>query len=341
MKECGSEISVNEFHRIDSFFSKPSSISAQNDPPVFFYIGLHKSGSTWLKERFIQPANGNGLIFCNDHARSHKAFILPDIGNFDVAEARQQYADQIEAAKRSRSPLVVRDEALGALPYGQRFSREVVAMRIKAAFPHSKIIVSIREQRSLILSLYGHYVRGGGTLRLVNFVNRQASEFHPTFIRFEDYDFNRLLLFYESLFGIGNVLLLPLEWSKSNVPDVSAKLSEFIGAPIPESDESSAQKPANPGWNWAATEAGRIANRYYPKEGESARRPGAFKRKFAPNSIAYQVNRLTGGSKSGKGFSKAKDIIRDAIGDYYAESNTLVGKRIGIDLASLGYDCRS
>lgn len=306
--------------------------------PLTFHLGLHKTGSTWLFKRLIAPHDGKTLRSINAQNEAHAAFIKPAIGYYTPGHAHAALAPVVRAAQDGGLPIVIRNEALAGQPTGGRVPRELLALRIRRAFPRAKVILTIREQKSLILSMYGQYVRAGNSSSLQAFLDRAEGKPFPAVLRWETYDYAAMYQLYSSVFGAANVCILPMEASVRDVEASAAQLGAFIGADIPVDDATAAVTPANSTWSWRALNLARHLNKLIPQDSRGLRTPGKLGVKLAPASMGARMNRLEQklGTASNRGPIKA--TVARAVGDYYAASNTRFAAASGIDVGALGYD---
>ncbi|MDF2232646.1 sulfotransferase [Albimonas sp. CAU 1670] len=204
---------------------------AQAEPLI--HVGPHKTATTWLQDVVLGPKDGEELVYCFDFPATHEAFLRPAWGDFDPRRARARLSPWLERSEETGLPLIVTDETLSGYPFHHRFDREVAALRMAEAFPRARILVTIREQKAVIDSMYGQYLRYGYSSPIEEFVDPgdDKGALRPILER-AYYDYDRLLDLYEGLFGAGRVLMLPMEWMTRNPTEAMARLSAFIGAEI-------------------------------------------------------------------------------------------------------------
>jgi hypothetical protein len=308
-----------------------------DDPPILVHVGLHKTGTTWLQANGFRPNAGRALEYCETRRHLGGEFVIRPDNAFDPLAVRAGLAEPLDRARARGVPLVLQDEMLAALPFHQRFVREGVSARIARVFPRAKILVTIREQISVILSSWGHYIRGGHTAALRDFVALpRGGRPHEDALRWPlldraHFDYDATLSHYEARFGTGNVLLAPMEWMTRTPAALQARLSDFLGIEWPAFGSGAGERVVNPAVSMLAYRAMREANRFYP-DGWKGRR-----RRFPPSDLGYWVNRATPASLERRMKARAREIVAAEIGDYYDASNARVAERIGLDLGALGY----
>lgn len=305
------------------------------DPTVLFHIGLHKTGTTWLQNQVFSPQDGRRFVYSEDREliRGNLSVINPQF--FDPETAKLDYVPLIQRAADKGIPLILSDELLGGLPFHHAFTRVIAAQNIKSVFPNAKILVTIREQAKIIYSSYGHYIRGGYSARFEDFLAQPTGEMAKLFnpiLNLDHFDYHQLLLFYERLFGAGNVMVAPMEWMLKNQSDLTDRLSEFIGSPVDPVPQEASSRKINPAWSGPALNAARRVNRLSAQDARWTRAP-----RIKGNAVAWWVDRFTPASVAEKAKARSLDKIRQSVGARYTQSNQDLSARIGIDLGAFGY----
>lgn len=304
-------------------------------PPLLIHIGLHKTGSTWLQKRVFAAKHGHEIAYCGDVKLIHAQFILPDSDEFDPEAPRRTFAPLLETAAQAGQLAVISDEALGGRPFHAKFMRETHAARIAAVFPNAKILITIREQRRIIYSIYGQYLRFGYTSSLEDFLAPapEGSFLHPVLDR-GFYDYARLIRAYERHFPADNILVVPMEWMVADPDGFLRFLSERTGVTLSPVGARQAARIDNPALSDLAYAVLRQANRLVAQD---ARGLVGHVTRFNPNAIAFWVDRMTPAGLRRSMHAARMALIDRTIGDTYAASNRVVSDRIGHDLAAYGY----
>ena len=296
---------------------------------VLLHPGLHKTGTSWLQRMLLAPHRGAPFLALADPLDAITAFVLPGEGSFDPAAARRALAPLARAARASGQIPVISAEDLGGVPFQDRFTRGVVARRLVRAFPQAKVLLTIREQDAVILSMYGQYVRYGHSASLEEFVTRVPPE--TGFVGVLDYayyEYDRLADLYQGLFA--EVTLVPYETIFADTQAFYDRLASLFGRTAPPLPGGASR--VNPAASRPARAAARLVNRFHEPELRAVRRP-----RPNPNAVAYQVDRLVPKRWRRAGAAKDRALVRAHVGDAYAASNARLAKRLGLDLAALGY----
>lgn len=302
--------------------------------PLVLHVGLHKTGTTWLQESLYRPHSGTAFEYSEDRALLRGNFLVTPDAAFSPAVARAEFDEMFARAEARGCPVVLNDELLAALPFRSSFVRAGVTDRLAATFPNAKILLTIREQVSIIASSYGHYLRGGNTASLAEFLFRPKDEearlWQPV-MSMDHFDYDHLLSSYEARFGQGNVLIAPMEWMIANPEGLREKLSHLTGTEWPKIEPDATRKVVNPASSYLAYAVMRQLNRFYSEAAV------ALHGSTLPYKAAYWVDRITPASHQKRAKDRNVQLIRDSVGDYYRASNRRLGERTGIDLAAFGY----
>jgi len=182
-------------------------------PSPIIHVGYHKTGSTWFQKRLYATVTSHRYV---PRREVQEVFLMPSALAFDPARARARLAP--EAPDR---PVLLCEEELSGNPHsaGMRGSlSKDVAERLHATLPEALVVIFIRNQVDMAATLYGHYVREGGTHgprrylcpeRWRNDVRRHPFKYPLFSLDFLDY--RGLIGHYRALFGHDRVLVFAFE----------------------------------------------------------------------------------------------------------------------------------
>lgn len=202
----------------------------QAEARVVIHIGWHKSASTFLQEGFFREVGANYqplAAFPPGFSRPAGADGLIDLveaqSGFDAEKLRQLLAPP---AGSPSSLTIISHEEISGHPHGYALIDPFTSARnLAAAFPDAKIVAITRNQFDYILSLYCYRVavRGHESRSLARFV---SEELEAGLLNHLQYD--RLIREYIRLFGLDNLLVLPMEMLRTNPQRFFDSLSAFI-----------------------------------------------------------------------------------------------------------------
>lgn len=306
---------------------------------VLLHIGFHKTATTWLQKSLFPrtdlgfsepwgPRGGDGIDY----------FLARDADDFSETQARAFYAPEIAACKDNGAVPVISNEALSGQPNRARYYLPEMASRLVAVFPEARVLVGIREQTQLALSLYKQYLRIGGVHGLDRYLGtvKARAGFGPVF-RLRHLDFFRAYSIYAELFGAHRVLIAPLEALRHDPRVFASRILTFSGlAELPTHIRVDPQ-PRNVALGAAALATRRFASRLQLDDPLGLRRSRS---RALLDSSSRVIDRLIPQTVDRRVEARWMRTITRFIGDYFAESNGMLAQATGLDLSELGYPCR-
>jgi hypothetical protein len=195
----------------------------------------------------------------------------------------------------------------------------------------------VREQTSMLISLYKVYVRMGGVASFEQYINPPPhSAARAPLFRFDYLEYHRLVGYYQGLFGAENVLVLPYELLERRPRAFVRSIGEFVEAPAARAK----LKQVNTSPSALTLSIKRHANKWLVR---SPLNVAPVLPIHLPNE---PLKRLT--SRADRKLPEALRIAGDRrwrrlaehhVGDRYAESNTLTTKLTNLELRTFGYAC--
>jgi hypothetical protein len=307
---------------------------------VYIHIGLHKTATTHLQKK-IFPGITNLTLLSRPYTQLNHAF------------NKLQYADEsryckedllYELEKFKGGKLLISDEMLSGQPFFNYINRSMVAHRLKAVFPNSKIILFLRNQGDILYSLYNTWIKNlKGTEKMDQFIWFPSRDYH-----FEDYqkssswdlsafyfyndnfsinlsNFNyyELVHLYKNLFEDVHVFLY--EDYEENPHVVLSKLEDIIGEKIINDTRTLAsQARINSSLTNSSLEARRLRNTLEKSDLVNNHRGlNGFE------AFTQKIIKLLGLDTP-----CSKDRLMDRLNDFYLENNRMLMAtypEIGID----------
>jgi len=194
----------------------------------FIHIGEGKTGTTWLqKYGFHHPEISYlGRPFDDELSSILKRMVHTPDFMFNPVQFQSELQKYLEKKPKERKISGISWEWLissGNLWKGDHIFRN--AERLRAVFGDIKVIYVIREQKSMLLSLYSQYIKMGGTLKLEEFL---FDPYHSIDC-IEKLKYHYTIDKYIHLFGKENVWIGLYEEFKLDKPSFLKKLYSFIG----------------------------------------------------------------------------------------------------------------
>lgn len=285
------------------------------------HIGYHKTATTWFQDEFYPHSTSHAY-----HSRNavKAALITPHALAFDPKIARQTFQ-----SSGGRPPLLCEEGLSGYLHNGglAGFMSKCMADRLAATFPDAHVIIALRSQPQIIAATYQQYVRGGGTYSARRYLfpekfNRGAFAESYKVPRFalNHFEYDRLIAYYDTLFGRDNVHVFLYEDFRADRDTVLNALFRATGLAV-DTDRVSAGR-SNASYALPIVHAGRVLNHFTRRTVLDKRTivhiPGWY------TCRRYMLETLNGTGWFGRAPAPAAllgaDIV-DVIEDHYADSN--------------------
>ncbi len=196
---------------------------------MLIHVGYPKTASTWLQSE----------LFSGEVAKIRQAISPEEIRNrvirpyplwYDHEGFRREWQQRIEGVQAEGYLPVLSQELLVGHPVSGGYESTLVAERLHALWPEARILIIVRQQPTMLLSLYKEYIHNGGYLSLSQYMNPPGRDRQPTF-DFRYLEFHRLVSHYVHLFGTGNVLVLPFEAFVRDKVEFCNRILKFVGLP--------------------------------------------------------------------------------------------------------------
>ena len=300
------------------------------------HIGYQKTGSTFLQDHVFHNRDFGFFSPGNDvRAQLMDNFVLVNPYRFDHGQARSVFADLLrEAATDSLIP-VLSDENLVGHPTSSFVQGPAIAERLRAAFPDGRILVCIREQKSVVLSLYSEHLRHSHTHDLETFIgNGKMPPGSLPIMRRDFYRYDELIHELQQRFGRDSVLVLPFERLKEPNTFVR-RICEFALAE-PRGELTVTESRTKPSHGGATLVCRRWLNFAAPKPDYTrSSQPLRFR---AVRKSCEALDRFIPARLQSRALSRFRSLINERLSGEYRESNRRTSELIGIDLGELGYE---
>lgn len=300
------------------------------------HIGYHKTGTASL-QNFVFPNAGAGFSLVAGGKRIRPAFVEVNPFGFDPDAARAGFEPDIRKAESRNLVPVLSAERLSGNPHFGGYDGKTIADRLAAAFPDARVLVAIREQAGMLVSLYKQYLKRGGAVSFQQYVGAPPGADRAPRFRFDFLEYHRLIGHYRNLFGDENVLVLPYELLRTLPGEFLGQIGGFLGAPATEADLR--WKNASP--SALSLSLKRHANRWVVRNAFNPAAPfaldgsnGALLRLCDAADARVVPDALRGRRERGW-----RRFAEGEVGDRYAQSNSLTAELTGLDLRAFGYDC--
>ena len=299
--------------------------------------GYHKTGSTWLQQKiFADPKLG--FVRTETPLEIDEAFVSVNPFRFDTERAVSLFTGLFsDATATGCVPVISHERLSGDLETGGVDSR-AIADRLAETFPRARVLIVIREQRDMLLSIHKTELMYGTYTIERRWRDRTVIERRSAAPSLEYFEYHLLIGYYQRLFGADRVLVLPYELLVQDALAFASQISKFAGlsAPTEVPDER-----ANPSLPALLLELNRWFNKLMRAIGLGAtwfEGPLEERRaKRGQRKVLHQVSRYVPKSLSRPVDRRWRAAAEHVIGDRYVESNRITAELTGLDLASFGY----
>lgn len=303
--------------------------------PVLLHVGYIKTATTFLQNQVFDAPDRGLELAAGRKTRAHlvQEIILADDYAFDADATRARLEAQAAGARARAALPVWSEEMLLGNPPARRYDGFANARKLHAVYPQAKVLITIRRQQAMALSVWGEYLRGGGALPLSGVIGTGREGLAYTSVLRPDFMmFDRAIRHYTGLFGAENLLVLPQEMLARDLAGYVAALSGFIGRPL---DADTPRARAHAGEGGLAQRLRRLSNRFIVTDPTRPRRQGAAALR---DRLLRRIDRL--GSAAGPDRARARQEARIAAryAGVFADSNRRTAALTGLDLGALGYD---
>jgi hypothetical protein len=311
------------------------SSQTSRDFEVVLHVGHPKTASTWLQETvFANPDSGFVIPWDNTGGRAVAAFQTVNSYVDDSAWARSFFEEGLARCAGGSGIPIISEENLCGNPGERIYNGRYVADRIHAAFPSAKILIGVREQKALAISLYREYLSLDGILRLDVFLGRGDELAGYTPILYPDYlEYDRIVGHFQKLYGRENVLVLPMESLQKDPRGYVESILKFCQCPGRIERPEPARRV---GISAAALEVRRWFNPIMPISPLAPPQPTVARR--AAFRLSQAIDRLAPKSFSAPLERSWKDIVTRRYTGMFRESNRRLADLTGIDFVALGYE---
>lgn len=294
---------------------------------LFFHIGIHKTGSSFMQRQFFPSVRGLHYLDIRTHCRGFLEYVLRvDEFIYDKSEARRRF--ELRPENGNCKVTVVSDEMFYApLQWSRYTNRSRGIQRLLDLFPQAHFVIVLRNQPSLLRSLYRMYVKTGGSAGLADFLEYHTA---PGYLRFYEY-----VDYLSRVAGKQRVTVFLYEDFVQNPINFLNNWCELLG--VTNDDWSHIiGKRENPSISSRLLPILRVANRFV----SSQRNPQLLFPKYFHDGLSSFLLLMSG--LAGKGTSTSSfersERFRLLIDDC-RKGNRMLAAVLERDLQNLGYPC--
>ncbi|MBB78569.1 MAG: hypothetical protein CL844_06160 [Crocinitomicaceae bacterium] len=192
---------------------------------IYFHIGFHKTGTTWLQNKLFLNTEHFNLINNHTHPWNDelmKYIITTHTNDFEKDKLLELIKPKIKKDKIN----IISAERLSGHPYSAGNDIKLIAEKIYKTFPSAKIIIVTRDYDSFIISTFKQIVKEGYPGSFQQYINRNQWFFPTTPKHY--FDHKNTVQLYKDLFNDQNILELNFNTFKSDKKIFLKSISKFI-----------------------------------------------------------------------------------------------------------------
>ena len=311
-------------------------------PKPLIHIGYPKCLSSWMQRHLFVQDCGMQLVMGPFPLQT--SFVSIDPLRFNPQDFLDEYRAACESSTDAAGliPVCSSENLVGKMSHGA-YDAKYLADKLHACFPEARILLVVREQLSLLRSLYKTLVAWGSPHSLTRLLAPESHWRHvaPHF-QLEAFEYHHLVDYYHERFGSQQVKLLCYEQFLGEPERFVREVLEHAGVTDAHRAPNSLPFAAtvNPGTSLWRLEKHRLSNRLYRNLYNAN---GIFGETEELQFRRMEKLRRAGGGRLDRWFSPLLERrfdrqMRAAVGDYFGPSNQRLQAMTGIDLAALGYE---
>jgi len=299
------------------------------------HLGLHRTGSTWFQQHVLDGRDGRPPGTLPDRAETTARIVLPRELDFDALATRRWMQEEIDRATNRGSPVVISNERFSGNPAAGWCDAERTVHRLADLVPDARILLVVREQHSLVRSIWLQQIRIGGISGIEDFLrpldrgDHRLPAFDPRFL-----EFDRFVDLLDRVFGGQNVLALPFEGLCDDPVGHLERIEAFSEIPLPAPPETGPVFAAP-----SLLEAAALRRVNLLAVRSSLHRAPPFPRLAGPGRrLAHVLGRVATEAGENRRGRRIDRIIRSRLADLdLAASNRRLSSRLDMDLAGFGW----
>jgi hypothetical protein len=308
------------------------------------HVGYHKTGTNWLQEElFGNPRTGYRWLGKQPLTHPVHTLVRARPFDFDPAAVRAAFEPMLRDAESANLLPVVSFPRLSGHPYSGGYDSRTIADRVAEVFPEARILIVIREQRSMIVSTYKQYVNAGGEAKLEHFLRpAKQREWRVPGFDYGHFAYDRLIGHYRSLYGGDSVLVLPYEQFVRDPRGFVEAIARFALRELPANvlEELPFARRSNAAQSALAVGLARPLNRFRQRSDLNLE-PLLESRLLSRTGTRIRRADLLGSPVTRRAAARSETRLREAVaaavGTRYVAGNGETVRMTGLDLGALGW----
>ena len=298
------------------------------------HIGLHHAGSTFIQGELLPKLKKITPITFHQNTFLNKEFLY--LCQASEMYYNNEYEKKVKNLLKEKKNIFISSEGLSGTRYNvytSCYTNKSIAERLKNIFIKPKILIGIRNQKSIIESFYKETVRYG-YLSNYEFFFRENLRNN----QFDIFKYSKLIKFYMDFFGNENVYVYLYE----NFFDINKTKNLLISMGIdPEGIEDvDFNRRLNSSYSPLSHNLSFLFNRFFGSKLSYGVSFGKDPRLFFYNFWRYKLSKVTDKISYSIGYKNIKlnfSNYAQILYDQFHEDNLELSKLLDINLQDKGY----
>ncbi|TXE18870.1 hypothetical protein ES692_05310 [Psychroserpens burtonensis] len=193
---------------------------------VYLHLGVHKTGSSFLQKEFFSEYKNQILFIDRSNLLEFKSYILHTDDFAFQSEKALDIFNSIVSNSESRDRVILSDEEFYGNPFMGVLDRKRNIDRLINVFGDSlHVLMFIRNQQSLLHSLYKQYVKTGGIANFSSFISYKR---YPLFFNIDYLKYDKYLNYLKFKLGQSRIKVLLYEEFINNKQGILQEIDSFV-----------------------------------------------------------------------------------------------------------------
>jgi hypothetical protein len=190
---------------------------------IFVHVGFPDQAGGWLRKNWFHAENGYVTVMTPREV--NRELVEPAASSFDSEGLALELQQRVRGIDEELVPVLSSARLSGDIDGAGAHGRQAIE-RLAALAPRARLLLVVREQRRMIRGLYEELVTRGMSQSLGELLNPKDLSQSPL-LNLEYFRFDERVAFYQELFGVDQVKVLPYEALESNPAGFLAELARF------------------------------------------------------------------------------------------------------------------
>lgn len=173
---------------------------------VLLHVGFHKTATTFLQKKVFPDLDLNYVSILDLQDKLNE-LLYQDLFNFRASQWQSFFADKFQTSQLN----LISEEKLSGQPSIGYLNNSIVLQKLQAIFPQARILIVLRRQADLLVSMYKQHIKEGGWYSPEEYFSLKGSvsgtdyNIYRKCLNIEVFKFSEFIKAYQQAFGKENV----------------------------------------------------------------------------------------------------------------------------------------